>query len=159
MNAEQTMAVVVCIQNQTPTQLSITPSTNQSKAIQPIQFILKRLWLFLSPNHNSNRHTKGKNNLGWQYQFFMEYIDRGIRFKGRFVEMNGKILVYTIMAKTGHEICNMADSDQWKVVLLDRFAKNFVIGLTFQPIVPNHNVWSCQIIFNLVPITTHNSKL
>ena len=43
----------------------------------------------------------------------MEYIDRGIRFKGRFVEMNGKIiLVYTIMAQTGHEICNMADSDQ-----------------------------------------------
>ena len=29
----------------------------------------------------------------------MEYIDRGIRFKGRFVELNGKIIpVYTFMA-------------------------------------------------------------
>ena len=55
---------------------------------------------------------RGKITQDGSTNFFMEYIDRGIRFKGRFVEMNGKILVYTIMAKTGHEICNMADSDQ-----------------------------------------------
>ena len=97
---------------------------------------------------------RGKITQDGSTNFVMEYIDRGIRFEGRFVEMLGEILVYTIMAKTGHEICNMADSDQWQVVLLDRFANNFVIGLTCQPIVPDHNVWSCQIIFNLVPRTT-----
>ena len=154
MNTEQTMAVVVCIQNQIPTQLSITPSLHQPKQSHSTHSCLIKDCDFWSPNHNNNRHTKGENNSGWQYQFFMEYIDRGIRSKGRFVEMNGKILVYTIRAKTGHEICNMADSDQWQVALLDKFAINFVIGLTFQPIVPDHNVWSCQIIFNLVARTT-----
>ena len=68
--AEQTMAVVVCIQNQTPTQLSITPSLHQPKQGHSTHSYLKDCD-FLAPNHNNNRHTKGGNNSGWQYQFFL----------------------------------------------------------------------------------------